>query len=90
MALDAIIENVTLRPRDIVNLVMLKTTMSEREKKTLHQFVSHHLSMEGVKSPQTLNGLVVPEELKYVIDKHMDIGDHEFLIFDSKTGDPSA
>ena len=46
--------------------------------------------MEGVKSPQTMNGLVVPEELKFVIDKHVDIGDHEFFIFDSKTGDPSA
>ena len=44
LALDALRENVTLRPRDVVNLVSRKTTMTERERKTLHQFVSHRLS----------------------------------------------
>ena len=33
LALDAIKENVTLRPRDIVNLVACKTTMTERERR---------------------------------------------------------
>ena len=66
LALDALRENVTLRPRDVVNLVSRKTTMTEREKKTLHQFVSHRLSMKGMKSPQTMGELVVPEDLKLI------------------------
>ena len=81
LALDTIRDNVTLRPRDVVNIVMHKTAMTEREKKTLHQFISHHLSMKEMKPPQTMNDLVLPEELKNVTNENGDIGDHMFLIY---------
>ena len=90
LELDALRENVTLRPRDVGNLVSRKTTMTEREKKTLHQFVSHRLSMKGMKSPQTMGELVVPEDLNLITAVHLDFGDNTFLIYDSKSDDPSA
>ena len=45
--------------------------------------------MKEMKPPQTMNDLVVPEELKNVTNENRDIGDHMFLIYDSKTDDPS-
>ena len=89
-ALDAIKENVTLRPRDIVNLVMLKTPTSEREKKSLHRFVAHRLSAQGLKLPQTFDDLVLPEGLEQIINTQRDISDNKFLIHDSMIDDPSA
>ena len=89
-ALDAIRESVTLRPRDIVNLVLQKTPMSEREKKSLHRFVAHRLSARGVKLPRTFADLVLPEGLDKIITAQRDIGDDKFLLYDSKIGDPSA
>ena len=88
-ALDAIRENVTLQPRDIVNLVMLKTPMSEREK-SLHRFVAHRLSAQGLKLPQTFADLVLPEGLEQIINTERDIGDNKFLIHDSMIDDPSG
>ena len=35
--------------------------------------------MKGMKSPQTMDDLVVPEELKNVTNEHDDIGDPQVL-----------
>ena len=88
MALDAIRENVTMRPRDIVNIVTLKTPMTEREKKSLHRFVANRLSAQRLKLPQTFADLVLPEGLELIINAQSDIGDNKFLIHDSKSVDP--
>ena len=50
--------------------------------------VSHHLSMKRVKSQESMNDPV--PELKFVIDKHVDVGSNVFLIYDCWTDDPAA
>ena len=46
--------------------------------------------MNGMKSPQTMGELVVPEDLKLITSEHLDFGDNTFLIYDSTSDEPSA
>ena len=87
---DVIGENVTLRPRDIVNLVILEVSMSEREKRSLQRFAAHRLSAYGVKLTRTFADLILPECLEQIINAQRDIGDSNFPIHYSKIDNQSA
>ena len=88
--MDIINEDVILRPRDVVEMVEREIDLTEREKKSLHQFVSRHLSINTSKSPKFIQDFVVPDKLKSVIDSYGDVGDYDFLIHDSKDVDPQS
>ena len=90
LAMDIIKEDVILRPRDVVEMVEREIDLTEREKKSLHQFVSRHLSINTSKSPKSIQDFVVPDKLKSVIDSYGDVGDDDFLIHDSKDVDPQS
>ena len=87
---DVIGENVTLRPRDIVNLVMLNVSMSEREKMSLQRFATNRLSAYGVKLPRTFADLVLPECIEKIINTQRVIGDSNFPIHYSKIDNQTA
>ena len=59
MAMDIIREHVILRPRDVVEMVKRDIELTEREKKSLHQFVSRHLSIHCSRAPRSLQELVI-------------------------------
>ena len=88
--MDVIDEDVTLRPRDVVERVKQKVPMTEREKKSLHQFVSRCVSMKCPTSSHTLRDFVVPDALKVIIDAHGDVGDYNFLIHDTQSIEPTS
>ena len=59
MAMDIIREHVILRPRDVVEMVKRDIELTEREKKSLHQFVSRHLSIHCSRALRSLQELVI-------------------------------
>ena len=90
LAMNIIRENVILRPRDVIEMVKRKIDLTEREKKSLHQFISRHISVNCSSCPQSIQDFVVPDKLKVVIDTYGDIGDDNFLVHDSKTNEPDS
>ena len=90
LATSVIRENVILRPRDVIEMVERDIDMTDREKKSLHQFISRHLSKNCSRSPQSIQDFIVPDELKVVIDSYGDVGDDHFLIHDSNTTEPDS
>ena len=82
IAVDAMLDNVLLKTRDIISAVKSKTELSRREEKTLAQFVSSQRLSRYGKVPRQFADLVIPECLK-VVGTIDDDGDGKFLIFDS-------
>ena len=90
LAMDIIREHVILRPRDVVEMVKRDIELTEREKKSLHQFVSRHLSIHCSRAPRSLQDLVIPDLFTVVIDSYRDRAADLFLIHDSKSFDPDS
>ena len=81
-------EDCTRRPCEVVRIVKEMMHLSRREEASLTQFVSRKINTGANRTPETINDLVVPEELKYTISRNNGVGDNRFLLYDSFSDEP--
>ena len=87
IAQDAMKFNMTLRPRDVVEHVKTRVRMTTSEERALFKYVSRNIARCCPNVPRSMAEFVIPDELKRTITEHGDVGDSDFLIHDSTTGE---
>ena len=87
-ALGVIKEDVTLRPMDVVNLIIIQTSMTESEKKTSHQCLASSFNEWSEASRDSERSC--SRRIQICHNKHVDVDRNRFLIYDGGTDDPEA
>ena len=88
LAIEAMAEDCTRRPCEIVRIVKEAVPLTQREEASLTQFVLRKNVTHTKQFPKSIDEFVIPEELKHTISGNDDVGDTLFLLCDSSLEEP--
>ena len=89
LAIAAMEEDCTRRPCEIVRIVKKDVPLSSREEASLTQFILRKNVTHAKQFPKNIADFVIPDELKHIIARNVDVGDTLFLLHDSSMEEPN-